>query len=186
MQEYPHEFGLTQEEKSFLQHHGITSNLLFDASGMRKSTWEVEIRNEGKFIAINAAPCRALGHTIRTRAGHCIQCDPAKIIFAFRPHFSGLVYLATSAKLNLVKIGFAVDVQKRIADLSAKGYGGTNDWRLFYCFYSNAAGDAEQRAHKALREFGVSRELFSCSLLTAIEALIDAQKAATGALSKKR
>jgi hypothetical protein len=75
---------LTAEQIDFLNSHNISLDKVFDASGFSLSEYKVIMKDQGKQIAYNVAPCQQYGHTLRTRAGHCIQCNPAAIAFIKR------------------------------------------------------------------------------------------------------
>ena len=75
---------LTKSQKDFLHHYGIREDETFDASGMSKSEYSAQMRGLGAKIAYGTTPCNAYGHSLRTRAGHCAQCDPRRIVFLNR------------------------------------------------------------------------------------------------------
>lgn len=106
---------LTPRERDFLAAHGVPLNKVFDADGMRARDYQRIMREEEIPFACRTAPCQRGAHRLRTRKGHCIQCDAAKIAFMLRWNDSGTVYVAWSTALGLVKVGLTGDVEARLA-----------------------------------------------------------------------
>ncbi len=177
---------LTNEQKQFLEKQQVPLSRVFDASGLSPSTYRKIMSDLGMLIAIGVAPCKLSGHRMRTRAGHCVQCDTSKLAYLQRYDDDGHVYVATSIRAGLTKIGTANDASSRINTLNSHGYGGVNDWRLHQSFQCEKAGRIEFFAQSKLRSSRVGRkyikngmevecqELFSCDVKIAIESVIDA------------
>ena len=68
---------MTTEEITFIKQQGLHEELFFDAKGQSINRIEEEMKSLGKVFAYNSIPCDQYGHTLRTRSGHCIQCDTA-------------------------------------------------------------------------------------------------------------
>jgi hypothetical protein len=77
---------------------------------------------------LTSVRCRAIGHRIRTRGGHCAQCNPANIGFTERETANGYVYIAGSRRGRFIKIGATRDVAQRERQLRTERYGGASDW----------------------------------------------------------
>jgi hypothetical protein len=173
---------LTQQEVFFLAHHGINPNDVYDARGQSGWYWKEQIRKEGKTLALGTE-CSRGGHRLRTRAGHCVQCDPKKLSFQRRFHAVGWVYIAGSLSGRLIKIGICEDYHQRLRQICAEGYGGCRDWHMLYLVRIENAGEIEHLARRKLETHAVSRdyfkdgfgqqavELLACSYTQAREAL---------------
>ena len=182
---------LTDEELRFLGSQNILTSKVFDAEGMPKWLYRVLMKEAGVPFACRTTPCRKGNHRLRTRSGHCIQCDTSKIAFMLRWHSAGYIYVAYSPFLELTKIGFSEDASARIATLNSIGYGGGNDWMLIQEFYCVTDGGKKEAAAQRLvsnsqmeiyyiREYVSIRcyEVYACSPEDAITACEDAM--ATG------
>lgn len=169
----------------FLVQHDIPISRVMNANGVSVRSLRSFMSAHGIWLAFNVTPCQAAGHTLRTRAGHCAQCNPASIAFLRRHDEAGEVYIAYSRRLRLVKIGTAKNHEARCKSLNDDCYGGTSDWSMRWYLSSNRAGRVEARAQHHLRTKGVTRayvrfqlnelvrtsELFRCSLREAFEAV---------------
>ena len=182
---------LTEDERAFLAAHSIPLSKVFDAEGMRAKDYRALMREEEIPFACRTTPCQAGGHRLRTRKGHCVQCDPAKIAFMLRWNDPGAVYVAWSPSRRLVKVGSTRDATARISMLNGVAYGGANDWAIeFDAWCEDDAGVAEARIHAALAKWqaqanywnGVRtvqcRELYRCGLehaLAVCSEVVDAE-----------
>lgn len=166
---------LTDDQKQFLEHHQLSSRLIFDATGMNKKEYKPLMKESDKFIAIGVTPCKAKGHTMRTRDGHCIQCSRAALTFIFRHYSNSNVYVFASQKKNIIKVGFTKDPKKRINDFKNYKFAGTDDWKTLYNAKWKNAGKIEKEIHKQLEKYyskieyyhngknQASYEVFKCS-----------------------
>ena len=128
-------------------------------------------------------PCQRAGHRLRTRAGHCIQCDTSKLAFQSRHSTDQYVYIAGSLSEHLLKIGTCSDCSQRGNQLRAERYGSAGDWRIIYSIEVQNAGDVEHAARSRLWGCFVRRsylkngflqaaiELLQCSFSRALDAL---------------
>ena len=110
---------LTKEQSAFLAKHNTPISSVFDASGMGKSDYRAAMKELGKTVAIGVTPCKKGNHTMRTRSGHCIQCNPASIAFQKRHLMDGFVYVA-----------------------------GASDWECLFWVKTKNAGKVEFDAHE--------------------------------------
>ena len=175
------------EQKGFLKRHGILIDQVMDASGMRASDWKFLIKGSEYIVAVGVTKCQKKGHSMRSHAGHCVMCDPAKLAFQMRHYSKGQIYIMYSSKNKLVKIGVASSANTRQVSLNQIGYGNIKDWNLKYKWQVLKSGAVEKKAHRLLREYSVSishgtgnsnsaGEIFSCSVKKAkeiIESLIN-------------
>jgi hypothetical protein len=178
---------LTHAERAFLSRYGLPADDVYDARGQSGSYWKRRIREENKTVALGA-PCGNAGHRLRTRAGHCVQCDPKKLAFQARHSAEQYVYIAGSVSEGLIKIGTCKDVPQREHQLRAESYGGAGDWVVVFSVLVRDAGDVEHSARSKLYRHAVVRpywkdglrqhgiELLRCSFSRAREALMDAAK----------
>ena len=174
----------TQQEIAFLNSQHIPESLVFHSGGLPKRLYKPIMEDLGAILVTGASPCHASGHTIRTRAGHCAQCDTARIAFQRRHSSPGFVYVAASPKLGLHKVGSSTDVVKRLCTLNNCGYGGADDWYLIDQLFSANAGETEFNVHAQLDKFRYPvryqrdgswvecREIFRTSSTTILQALI--------------
>jgi hypothetical protein len=174
---------LTSKDKEFLQKHKISIGSVFDATGLGKKDYRVIMKSLNKTIAIGVTPCRRYGHQLRSRSGHCVQCNTANLAFQNRFSENGYVYIAGSQSLKLIKVGFASDFAQRMTTLNSLGYGGVNDWEILYWVNTQDAGQIEYEVHVSLREFASPTsyirgndevdclETFSCNIHVAIKAI---------------
>jgi hypothetical protein len=180
---------LSPEQLAFLRAQKIPMSSLFDASGMKNANYQLAMRSDGKSFAYGVTPCGKGGHTLRTRAGHCIQCDHSKIAFMLRHDARAYVYIAASHAGKLIKIGSTLDVADRQKKLNDYQYGGQTDWQILGIANSASAGRIESEAQAKLGRYAVlgeyirsgrrqrCYELFRCNFADARDAL----KAALGA-----
>ena len=176
---------LDEEQIIFLANHNIPQENLFNATGIRTASYQQKMRDLRVDIAYGTTRCAKNNHTLRTRAGHCIQCDPKKISFLIRHETSGEVYVAESIKgKKLIKVGCSISAVERIYVSNIEQYGGRSDWLLKYKTRVNKMGFIESSVHKELEMYAVSglfyykegekiqcREIFSCSFEAAINTL---------------
>ena len=111
-----------------------------------------------KLVAYNVSPCQREGHTLRTRSGHCCQCNTATIAFQKRNDSSGIVYIAGSLTGEIVKIGFSKAVEVRTESLNRTKYAGYNDWKILFALNSKNAGRIETKSNSLLREYAFSTD----------------------------
>lgn len=174
---------LTDEQIEFLGYHGIPLDRAFDATGMRAKDYKDVMRQKELWVAYGVTPCKEAGHTLRSRAGHCIQCDPAKITYIKKHVLGGLVYVAWSESKGLVKVGVTNSTQKRIGLLKSEMYGGASDWKLVRAWESDRVGKVETEAHRQLEPYATNgyylkndvltkcTELFKCTCQHAVETI---------------
>ena len=174
----------TQQEIAFLKSQRIPESLVFHGGGLPKRLYRPIMEELGAILVTGASPCQAASHTIRTRSGHCAQCDTARIAFQRRHSSPGFVYIAASPKLGLHKVGSSTNVANRLVTLSHLGYGGADDWYLIDQLFSANAGETEFNVHSRLDKFRYPvryqregswvecREIFRTSGATILQALM--------------
>ena len=174
---------LVQEQILFLKRHSISLGAVFDATGLGPSDYGAEMKALGKAVAFGVTPCKKGGHSLRSRSGSCVVCEPANLAFQSRYEELAYVYIAGSKKLRLIKAGFASDVNSRMSSLNKLGYAGTLDWENLFWSKTKNAGRVEFNLHSELSAYKKPTnyqrdghtvdclETFSCSASTAIEIL---------------
>lgn len=174
---------LTEEQAQFLNHHHVSLSRVFDATGLAKSEYRIRMKELGASVAIGVTPCFAMSHTMRSRAGHCVMCNPLHLAFQGRYEDAGDVYVAHSQQLNLVKIGTSANAHERMNQINYYGYGGANDWKIQYIKTVEKAARIEFEAQKRIGSNRAWRtyikdgeevdcqELFNCDVKTAIESV---------------
>ena len=148
--------GISSDQIRFLKENKIHPKFVFDAEGLSKSEYRVIMKELNKLIAYNVTPCKKEGHTLRTRSGHCCQCDTAKIAFQKRNDSAGIVYIAGSLMGEVIKIGFSKAVEVRAESLNRTKYAGFNDWKIIYALRSKDAGRVETKSNSLLHEYAYS------------------------------
>ena len=151
---------LTIVEKNFLENHKLPICSTFNAMGMRKKDYRIIMKELNKQIAYNTTPCKKFGHKLRTRNGHCVQCDTTKFAFLDRYDSKNYLYIASSKKRNFHKIGLTNNTKQRQINLNYSCYGGTNDWKIKDSIFCDNAGRIENNIHKRLNKHLYSFEYF--------------------------
>ena len=174
---------LSEEQIAFLRHHGVPLSRVFNASGLGKKERERTMRQLGMELAYGVPACDRANHTLRTRSGHCVQCGTHNLAFQRRYDEIGEVYVATSKRFGLVKMGVAQSAADRLITLNYFQYGGPDDWNLREAIRCERAGRVEFVAQNELFKYRVTtaykkqgstvncQELFSCTEKQAISAL---------------
>jgi hypothetical protein len=87
--------------------------------------------------------------------GHCIQCSPIGLTQWRKHHEDGFVYIASSEKLHLHKVGATTTIERprQLRD----GYGGTKDWMITYRRRFKEHGRVEANVQSSLSKFAVQR-----------------------------
>lgn len=177
---------LNDDQIAFLRSHNIEIDEMFDASGMRPEQRKAAMEAVGKRFYFGGAPCERAGHTLRVKAGHCIQCRTQHIAFGTRYSISSALYVAASMHGQVVKVGLAKSPEDRLKHLQSDSYGGFSDWVILATTsVVEEAGRLEAAVQQQLAHFscdGVyrkgawqlhARELFACNFSTAANALMD-------------
>ena len=166
---------ITKEQLKFLETQKISLDKIFDATGLSKTEYHKSMKEADKIIAIGVTPCAKFSHSMRTRNGHCVQCNTATIAFLERHYEKGYIYIAGSKKEEVIKVGFASDINNREESLNDEGYGEINDWKILFQVMCKDAGKIEFHTHKKLNKYLINRsylknnkknecyEIFSCS-----------------------
>ena len=95
---------LTEQELTFLASQRLGPDDVFDARGLPQWLWKQRAKEAGKTLALGNK-CRDGGHRLKTRGGHCIQCNTSRLGFQ-KPHDAEqYVYIAGSLSERLIKIG---------------------------------------------------------------------------------
>lgn len=176
---------LTANQRMFLKRHGVSLSLVFDASGLSKAQRVSLMEQLDKKFYYGGPPCKKAGHTLRSKAGHCIECETANIAFQLRSSQSGYVYIAYSHRGQCAKVGStSAGPKERVAFLASYGYANCADWGLIESAHlTSNAGAKEFQIHSLLEPFqrgvlyekqdGVEvecREVFFCELAQALSA----------------
>ena len=172
---------LTKKQIKFLNEHDVPENKTFDATGYSSGEYKKLMRDNDLWIAYGVIPCDAMGHKLRTRSGHCFQCDPDKLRYLIRHYQDQYLYLAYSPSSKFIKVGIAKDLYQREDSLNETRYGDIDDWQIISSAFVYAAGVAETEIHSALSRYKVyaetykdgryvaTRELFKCTQKIALE-----------------
>jgi hypothetical protein len=174
---------LTPEQLAFFSAHGIPLSAVFDASGMRRSDYQRAMKEADKSFAFGVSRCRIGHQSLRTRAGHCIQCDHSRIAYMLGYDAPANIYIAGTLRGRLIKVGRSSDVAVRRQLLNSYRYGGQSDWQILASAHAPAAGRVEFEAHGRLARFSAAGhyeqggqrhrcyELFECDFADAADAI---------------
>ena len=146
---------ITDAEYVFLAEQKILLSHVYDARGRAATAWDEDSKREGFMFGLSE-PCYQ-GHRLRTRAGHCIQCDTARIAYAKRFAAPSYVYIAASRTEKLLKVGSCVDTEQRQRKLSIDAYGGANDWQIVAWCKTGSMGQVEFDIQKQLADLSTER-----------------------------
>lgn len=183
---------LTHEEAAFLAKHGYSANDVYDGRGQRQAD-RMNAASAAEKRIVLGNPCEKAGHRLRTRSGHCCQCDPKKLAYQDRHRAHQYVYIAGSKAGNLLKIGTASDIERRKYTLVNAVYGGFKDWEMIFYMKIREAGKVEGEAQRSLSQYQVIRtymkdgkhqeakELLQTSFANALNAIL---RAANGQIDK--
>jgi hypothetical protein len=142
-----------------------------------------------KTVALGSK-CRSAGHRLRSRRGHCVQCDASKLGYQARYRADQYVYIAGSRSSKLIKIGTCGNLEQRERQVRAERYASAGDWRFIFHVKVSRAGEIEDLAQSRLSRYSVMRsywkngvmqdgvELFKCSFSQAKNALMEVAESA--------
>jgi hypothetical protein len=176
-------FQLTDAQQAFLNRHKIPFDRVFFANGMPPSRYRPIMKARGLEVAVGVTACQRAGHSMRSRTGNCIQCNPAALAFQRRHDAPGYVYIASSRSAGLLKVGLTNDISDREYMLNLLSYGGYSDWGIVESIHCDLSGSVEAEVHKNLHPYKHEtcyrkqgswvdcRELFDCDVEVAYEAL---------------
>lgn len=179
---------ISEEQLFFLKEHNIPLSKIFDAANQKREAYRKSMKALEKLIAINATPCSKYGHTIRTRNGHCCQCNTASIAYLKRHYANGYVYIVGSQEKKVLKVGSTNNIKNRVNSLNFENYASINDWELILYYKCNNIGMIETEAHNKLNKFQIEKiytkngrtqiayEIFDCSYDTCKNSLISSIK----------
>ena len=148
---------ISKENMDFILKHAIPLGEVFDATGWKSKDYKEFMKENGYLVAYGVTRCSNGGHELRTRYGHCVICDPAKIAYVKRKNLSGYVYIAISLENKLLKVGCAKDYKKRIFSLNSQHYGEINDWQLVAYSYQDKMGEVEHKIQLQFSDYQVKR-----------------------------
>jgi len=133
---------LTADELTFLASQNLSADDVYDARRKSQARWFREIKEAGKTIALGS-PCRKAGHRLRSRKGHCVQCDTKVLAFAGRHDLQQYIYIAGSRPARLIKVGVCGDLLQRLRQICAERHGDAADWEILYALHMARAGEIE-------------------------------------------
>ncbi len=145
---------LTVAELNFLKSQNLTAKDVYDGRNQSAAVWKAEVRAAGLTLVLGT-PCKNGGHRLRTRSGHCVQCDTSKLSYQNRHNAPGYIYIAGSRSARLLKIGTAIDIDQRTHNLRHQAYGGIGDWEMLFTVKVENGGKTEGDALSRLTRFKV-------------------------------
>ncbi len=180
---------LTKDEKEFINHHGISPTDIYDGRREMIKVYHDKAKALGcRFVIADPSSC---GHRLKDRTGHCIMCRSFSIAIRNRESGEGVVYVAVNGIYT--KVGMIENNIKSVEEAIKRreyrlndegGYGGCDGWRTIKTWQlKKNAGIIEREAHNLLEKYKVeknyihsgelhsTKELFECSIQTAIDAV---------------
>ncbi len=97
---------------------------------------------------------------MRTRSGHCPQCNTAYLRFSQRSNEGGFVYIAISQRGKLCKVGFTHAIEVREESLNRTYYANFDDWVIRFAIKSECAGKIEELVKMRLYPYSYQLEYF--------------------------
>lgn len=181
---------LTKEEKLFVKNHNLDEADFYDArnDSSVKVYHDKAKQNGCHFVIYRESTC---GHRLKTRSGHCIICNPARIAFQKRETIKGVLYIATSGvycKVGVIDYTSGYNSEyliHRIGQLNSEGgYAGITGWKLYKAWnISENVGKVEREVHRIMSKYQIIKpyiysgelrdatELFKCSKTVAEKAI---------------
>lgn len=135
-----------------MKSQGFGPTDVYDGRSQRSAVWKARVRETGQTLVLGT-PCEAAAHRLRTRSGHCAQCNPANIAYQNRHNSSGYVYIAGSVTRRVIKIGTALDIEQRCKNLVNQCYGGITDWTILFFAEVDNGGLVESFALRRLEGY---------------------------------
>lgn len=172
---------LSNDQLDFIKEHGIPLDKVFNATGMKRAQYAAIMKSLGSHVAIGVTPCSGKRHMMRNRSGHCVMCTPMYLTFQKRHEEEAQIYVASSKRSSLIKIGIAKDAHERLKQINYYGYGGISDWEISYAKTVKNAGKVEAESQKRIGnkklnvvyerdgEYVDCREIFNCDTNLAIQ-----------------
>ena len=151
---------LTAEQIEFLNGLGVPLDKAFNATGLKRSYYQELMKEQSMEVAYGVSPCVKGNHTLRTRAGHCLQCNTANLSFQNRHTETAFLYLATSKTGGVVKFGVAQNISNRKKSLNESGYGGFFDWKIVLYSKVAEAGRIENLIHSEISHLRLFPEYY--------------------------
>jgi hypothetical protein len=143
---------LTREQLAFLKKYGVNKNETFDATNIGRSEYKIIMKEEGYQVAYGVTACAKGNHTLRNKAGNCLQCQPQSFTKKAQYYDGGFIYVAFSNENNIIKIGITKNINNRQKALRQQGYGGIYDWTIsLHKKVDKNAGEIESKAKKKLK-----------------------------------
>lgn len=176
--------GLSEDEVRFLATQGLSAFDVLDGRGLSQVTRKSRAAEQEKSIILGSR-CAKAGHRLRTRYGHCAQCDTSKLAYQDRSSRTGYVYIAGSLLKTLIKVGGSGSIEDRELSLR-KGYAGVHDWVILCWVKLPNYGRNERKTQDLLSEYAqpeiyrkgdnnqIASEVFRCSFSAARNALDEA------------
>jgi hypothetical protein len=146
---------ITDSEFAFLVAHKISLSHVYDARGQSATAWHSSAKAKGMIFGLSE-PCHA-GHRLKERNGHCIECNTSQISYIRRHSNSGYVYIASSRKGRIHKVGSTIDLKTRRDNLQREVYAGCDDWTIIARCAVKEMGKVEFNIHKSLKKHAVER-----------------------------
>lgn len=146
---------MNDDERAFLDRQGILPAQVVDVRGVPKKQHR-RLAKASNAILLLGSHCKSGHHRLRTRAGHCVQCDPSKIAFESRHRLAGYIYIAQSVAGDLIKIGGTPCIDSREQTLRHQHYAGCDDWVILAQARVEEYGKLEKSIHARLRKYAVN------------------------------
>lgn len=135
----------SKEELEFIKIHHIPIEEFYDGRNVSAGKSKETAKKLGKSFIIAGACTKNQSHRLKTRARHCIQCEPKYIEFMKRESKKSWIYISLANNGRIFKVGLAADLDKRQETLCSQLYGGFDDWKMLVAAYTDNAGMMERK-----------------------------------------
>ena len=149
---------LTTDELAFLEFQNLSADDVYDGRNQSSARWKAGVQAAGLTLVLGTA-CRSAGHRLRSRAGHCAQCDTSKLSYQGRHYSTGYVYIAGSLSARLLKIGTTTEIEQRHRTLREQAYGSIHDWEMLFYARVESAGKIEGKGFTPLAKLQDNQNL---------------------------
>lgn len=148
---------LTSEQREFVKSLGLSEEDVLDGRGMSKKGREARAREQGKQIILTGVACAKAGHFLKTRSGHCVECNTSSIAYQKRHRTEQTIYITGSKSESLLKVGVTKDPFDRHKQMNEQGYGDIFDWDFLFQVIIPDAGRIEGEVLKRLSNYQIER-----------------------------
>ena len=152
---------LTAEQLKFIRSMGLSRFDTFDASGMKRAEYKLQMMKDGKIIAYGLSKgCKKMSHTMQWSSGHCAQCNTKALTYIKNNKSPGYIYVVQSESSGQTKVGISKSVPSRRDGLNCQAYSNAKDWVVVFFQKTMVMGVVETTASRLLKAYKVEGEIY--------------------------